>query len=222
MTLQHRSTSVQNDDTNVTDDMNAPVKETTTRPVADVMASGRPAAPRSPRAVDRAPAASLGLILGGFVALLLSAWAGIVPFLGPAFGYSADGTSSWTWDRVHILAALVPGAVGLVACLVILTRARHLLERRSDAVLVSFGLILVLSGIWLTVAPVVWPVVVASYFQPATTHMTLAYWLGYSSGPGVLLVAFGGFVMGRSLGGSSRRQMSPRRFDSPDFSNAMS
>jgi len=222
MTLQHRSTSVQNDDTKVTEGMNAPVKETTTRPVTDDMAGRRPAAPVSPRAVGRAPAASLGLIIGSFVALLLSAWAGIVPFLGPTFGLSADGTSSWTWDRVHVLAALVPGAVGFVACLVILTRARQLLERRSDAVLVSFGLIVVLSGIWLTVAPVVWPAVVASYFQPATTRMTLASWLGYSSGPGVLLVAFGGFAMGRSLGGSPRRQMSSARFDGPDFSNAMS
>src|ERR1035438_9059685 len=53
--------------------------------------------------------APLSLILGGFLALLLSAWAGIVPFIGPSFGFSPDGTASWTWNLVHGLGAAVPG-----------------------------------------------------------------------------------------------------------------
>jgi len=205
MTLQHGSTYVHTDDTM------APQREPVVQPSAEDVGTERPATPLSPRESGRTPAASLGLILGSFVALLLSAWAGIVPFLGPTFGFSADGTSSWTWDRLHVLAAVVPGSVGVIASVVILARARHLIDRRSDAVLSCFGLILVLAGAWLTVAPVVWPVVVRTYFLPASTHMTLAYWMGYSSGPGVLLVAFGGFAMGRSLNSPSKIQRSVTR-----------
>lgn len=184
----------------MTEDVNTPIEVEVASPVPDLLGYGRVATPRSK--VD-APRASLGLIIGGFVALLLSAWAGIVPFLGPTFGFSDDHAPSWTWDKVHLFAALVPGAVGLVASWVVLNRARRA-GGRLDAVVVGCGLLLLLSGAWLTVAPVVWPAVVGPYLHATSAKMTLAYWLGYSSGPGVLLVAFGGFAMGRTIGGSTR------------------
>ncbi len=168
------------------------------RPVTDVMAaSPRGASPRP--GVTRSPGAPLGLILGGFMALLVSAWAGLVPFLGPTFGYSADGSSAWTWNRVHVLAAVAPAVVGVLSSWWILARVRRPLNGRFTTGLAGFGFLLVASGAWLTVAPVVWPVVAGGYFLPATAGETLAYWLGYASGPGVLLVAFGAMVMGRSV-----------------------
>jgi hypothetical protein len=144
------------------------------------------------------PVASIGLILGGFVALLISAWAGIVPFVGPAFGFSADGTTSWTWNELHALGAVVPGAVGIVACVMVLVSARRPMGLQSAGSLATAGFILFLCGAWLAVVPVVWPVLVGSYFHAASPSMTLAYWMGYSSGPGVLLAGFGGLFMGRA------------------------
>jgi hypothetical protein len=144
------------------------------------------------------PVASIGLILGGFVALLISAWAGIVPFVGPAFGFSADGTTSWTWNELHALGAVVPGAVGIIACVAVLVSARRPMGLQSAGSLATAGFVLFLCGAWLAVVPVVWPVLVGSYFHIASPSMTLAYWMGYSSGPGVLLAGFGGLFMGRA------------------------
>src|ERR1035437_3654209 len=86
----------------------------------------------SPIESDNVPALStlpgsapLSLLLGGFLALLVSAWAAIVPFVGPSFGFSPDGTASWTWNRAHVLGALVPGAVSLLACLIVVVVGRH-------------------------------------------------------------------------------------------------
>jgi hypothetical protein len=137
-----------------------------------------------------------GVGAGAFLALLISAWAAIVPFVGPTFGFSADGTSSWTWNETHGLGALLPGAIGVVACLMLLASlGRPSVGGSSWA---FWGFILFLCGAWLTVVPVVWPVLHSGYFQTASTGRTLEYWLAYASGPGVLLAAFGAFTMGRA------------------------
>ena len=142
--------------------------------------------------------APLSLILGGFLALLLSAWAGIVPFVGPSFGFSPDGTASWTWNLAHALGALVPGAVGLLACLVIVVLARRPTGTLVPSRLVGAGYLIFLCGAWFASIPVVWPVLVGSYFHAASPSLTLAYWMGLAIGPGVLLAAFGAFAMGRA------------------------
>src|ERR1035437_9003663 len=96
--------------------------------------------PDSPPVLTISPgSAPLSLILGGFLALLLSAWAGIVPFVGPSFGFSPDGTASWTWNLAHALGALVPGAVGLLACLVIVVTARRVTGTLDASRLVGAG-----------------------------------------------------------------------------------
>ena len=153
---------------------------------------------RETQTETRMPRASVGLIIGSFIALLLSAWAGIVPFVGPTFGFSADGTSSWTWNHVHALGALLPGVVGVLACMLLLVSARRPRDLQSSVALGTWGFVLLLCGTWLTVTPVVWPAIAGIYFHAASPTMTLAYWLGYASGPGVLLASFGAFVMGRA------------------------
>jgi hypothetical protein len=159
----------------------------------------------SPIEVDSAPALSaspgsapLSLILGGFLALLVSAWAAIVPFVGPSFGFSPDGTASWTWNRAHALGALAPGVISLLACLIIVVLARHPSGTLVPSRLVSAGFLIFLCGAWFASVPVVWPVLVGSYFRHASPSLTLAYWMGSAIGPGVLLAAFGAFAMGRA------------------------
>ncbi len=178
-------------------------------PVTDVMASRETItmpAPTPPAPRDKVeqlseihyPRATVGLFVWAFVALLLSAWAGVVPYIGPIFGFSADGSSSWTWNDAHTYGALVPGAVGLVSCLVILACARRPVGMQSAGTLASAGFAVFVCGAWLAVFPVAWAVIRAPYFQAASPTSTLEYWLGYASGPGVLLAAFGAFVMGRA------------------------
>jgi hypothetical protein len=128
----------------------------------------------------------------------VSAWAALVPFVGPSFGFSPDGTASWTWNRTHALGALVPGAISLLACLIIVVLARHPSGTLVPSRLVSAGFLIVLCGAWFASVPVVWPVLVGSYFRDASPSLTLAYWMGSATGPGVLLAAFGAFAMGRA------------------------
>jgi hypothetical protein len=146
--------------------------------------------------------ASSGLVFASFLAILLSAWAGIVPYVGPAFGFSADGTSSWTWNNAHTYGALVPGTVGVIFAMLVLAVAvaRRPVGAQSTGTLASAGFILFLCGAWLTVVPVVWPVITAAYFHAVAPSMTLDFWLGFASGPGILLAAFGAYVIGRSRG----------------------
>jgi hypothetical protein len=199
MALLHHSSGTSTDQP-VTD------QPVTDQPVTDVMASNAVVTPTQEvptrvteysgtRVVEQdvaVPRASATIAFGAFIALLLSAWAGIVPFIGPTFGFSADGTSSWTWNEVHAYGALVPGAVGVLACLLIFASIRRPVATGT------WGFVLFLCGAWLTVVPVVWPVIVGPYFHAASPSMALAHWLAYSSGPGILLAAFGAYIMGRS------------------------
>ncbi len=142
--------------------------------------------------------APLSLLLGGFLALLVSAWAAVIPFVGPSFGFSPDGTASWTWNRAHVLGTLVPGTVSLLACLIVVVVARHPTGTLVPSRIVSAGFLIFLCGAWFSSVPVVWPVLVGSYFRVASPSLTLAYWMGLATGPGVLLAAFGAFAMGRA------------------------
>jgi hypothetical protein len=174
-------------------------------PVADIMGSRETVytgvRSSEPITVERAVVVSrrsFGLVFASFLAVLLSAWAGIIPYVGPTFGFSADGRSSWTWDSAHTYGALVPGAVGVIFALLILAGARRPVGAQPAGTLASAGFVVFLCGAWLSVFPVVWPVISSPYFHAASPSMTLAHWLGYASGPGILLAAFGAYVMGRS------------------------
>ncbi len=142
--------------------------------------------------------ASVGEIAGALLALVVSAWAAIIPFVGPLFGLSADGTRAWTWNQVHALGSLAPGAVGVLACVMVLATARRPRGFLTSFALTAWGLILFLCGAWLTMMPIVWPVLVGPYFHAASPSQTLDYWMAYASGPGVLLAGFGAFVMRRA------------------------
>lgn len=141
--------------------------------------------------------ASTSIVVPGVLALLVSIWAGLVPFVGSSFGFAADGTPSWTWNLVHALGALVPGAVGVLACSAMIATARGAAKSAtSTRVLIGAGSLLLACGAWFAAVPVAWPVVVGPYFHVATPSMTLAYWMGLAIGPGVLLVALAAFTIG--------------------------
>ena len=193
MSIRQHSTDTMSEDAPTTDVMAS--RETTTMPISTPPA-------RTDKVSELSeiyfPHATVGLFMGGILALLLSAWSGIIPYVGPIFGFSADGTSSWTWNDAHTYGALVPGAVAFVACLMILACARRPAGMQSAGTLASSGVVVFLCGAWLAVFPVAWAVIRVPYFQTASPTLTLEYWLGYAVGPGVLLAAFGAFVMGRA------------------------
>ena len=138
----------------------------------------------------------MSLEMSGFLILCLGAWGGIVPFVGPLFGYSADGAGSWRWDQAHALLFLIPGAVAVFAGLLIMTGAMAVIAR--PGLLVFAGFLAAVCGAWLVVGPLAWPVLHGSkFFVTASPLREFEYWIGYSLGPGGLLLALGAFVVGR-------------------------
>jgi hypothetical protein len=165
-----------------------------------------PASP--PAAVDPIGAAAAEgrlprrLWLLGLATLVLAAWGGIVPYVGPAFGYGATGVSSWTWNLGHSLLALLPGAAGVVGGLLIMASARRPMAGLMSGRLALGGILAAVAGAWFVVGPWAWPVITSSarYFAPASPQRDLADLVGYSLGVGLLLVLFGGVALGESMG----------------------
>lgn len=170
----------------------AGVQRTTTTPaVAPATTAAVPAVP-----VSRGTGAMLGAV--GFLTLLFGGWGGIVPFVGPLFGFHADNTPAWDWTRPHALLFLVPGAVAVLMGLAMIAAAPALSRGVTTGGPSLAGFLTVLCGAWFAIGPVAWPVLEGSsrVFAPASPLHELAYWVGYALGPGVLLAALGGTAMG--------------------------
>ena len=128
----------------------------------------------------------------------LSAWGGIVPFVGPLFNYSGDGSVAWHWSLPHAALALVPGAFGVLLGLFVFAESRGVAVGRGRLSLATAGTLLMVCGAWFAVGPLAWPVVSngGSYFVASTHLRVLAYEVGYSIGTGLILVVCGAFVDG--------------------------
>ncbi len=137
----------------------------------------------------------LSIEMAGLLIVLLGAWGGIVPFVGPLFGFSGDGSSAWTLNMSHSMLSLAPGAVAVGCGLLVMLAGQFLAGRR---VLAFAGLVVAVCGAWFIIGPLAWPVLKGTTFFVGDRPLReLAYWIGYSLGPGSLLVGLGAFVLGR-------------------------
>lgn len=138
-----------------------------------------------------------GLVSVGLAALLVSAWGGIVPFIGPTFSFTANNTPAWHWSNMHLWLHVVPGVVGIVFGLVVLSGVPKAWRARGRAMLGFAGLVLIACGAWFVLAPQIWPIISSGQvFAPQSDAMTnFLAWLGYNLGPGVVLAALGGMAL---------------------------
>jgi hypothetical protein len=145
------------------------------------------------------PTLSLGTELVGLIILLLGVWAAIVPYVGPIFGYSADGSPSWTWNLGHSLLFLVPGVAAVVGGALVMISGRAV-GSAGRGLLACGGLLAMLCGAWLVIGPLAWPALEGTaFYMVASPLSTLAHGVGYSLGPGALLLAMGGIATGRAV-----------------------
>jgi hypothetical protein len=132
----------------------------------------------------------------GFLAALLGAWAGIVGFVGPEFGYRPTSASSWQWTTANWLLHLVPGAVAFGAGLMVMATARATTaSARGLLRIASLGIIA--SGAWLVIGPALWPVFEsgAPYAAAGSAQTSFTNQIGANLGPGLLLVLLGGMIL---------------------------
>lgn len=140
-----------------------------------------------------------GLGLLGLLIVLLGAWGGIVAYVGPIFGYRANGSASFHWTTVHTLLYLLPGAVavgwGLIILITLMTRG----DGGLPLVKVIAAVGVMACGAWFVLGPVVWPIFSSSVvFAPAPTPLIrFVNEIGYNLGPGLLLTILGTVVLAR-------------------------
>lgn len=143
------------------------------------------------------------LVVMAIGVILVGAWGGIVPFVGPLFGFSGNGGPAWSWTESHALLALVPGAVAVVAGLLLLGAAAPRTGGGKARFSLSFlGAVIAACGGWFAIGPFAWIVLRPSdapYFSATAPYTALMHQLGYAVGPGLVLVLFGGAVLGWAM-----------------------
>jgi hypothetical protein len=143
--------------------------------------------------MERSPRSSTISSFGIF-AVLMGAWAGIVVFVGPLFGYAIDGKTAWRWNLNHALLHLAPGAAAVLGGLILLGRF---------APRVHFGgLLTIAAGAWLVIGPLAWPVLLGGKhvaWTSAGPFHDLANQAGANLGPGLLLVLAGAVCLGAAI-----------------------
>jgi hypothetical protein len=154
----------------------------------------------------------------GLLTLLVSAWGGVVPYLGPSFGYSADGASSWVWNLSHAVLGLAPGVVGVVVGLAMLSSAGRLRFGTRRLSVATAGLLGIAAGGWFVIGPAAWPVIdnTHQYFVGAASPLRLlANVVGYSLGTGLIVAVGGAFALGFSMRHQRRLMMAPTPVTGP-------
>jgi len=171
------------------------------------------------REVRRIPVrvGSFGIGSVGVLAVLAAAWGGIVPFVGPTFGYSADGSGSWHWSMAHFWLGFLPGVAGVLIGATIVAETRGITAHRGRISLAAAGLVLMASGAWFMIGPMAWPVLTThtGYFVAASPLRSLANSLGYSLGVGAILLGCGGFVAGWASRHQSKTAVPPVHAPTP-------
>ncbi len=162
---------------------------------AGPVTTAAPLAAAAPAVVNPGAGASLGTV--GILTVLFGAWAGIVPFVGPLFGYNANGTKAWVWNLPHALIWLAPGAVAVVMGLMMLSRAPVARAGLGGRGHIWTGLVTACCGAWLVFALVAWPVAEGTQvIRPSSAWWHFLYTLGFMFGPGCVLMLLGGIAMG--------------------------
>jgi hypothetical protein len=118
------------------------------------------------------------LIVLGVIGLAL-------PFVGPTFGFGMGPDPAWVLTEARLVRHVVPGLAIIVGGLLLLPRSRpsHVLG----------GILAVVGGVWITVAPVVLGRVVADS-PPALIDVLRP--LAYHFGTGLVITALAAFVLG--------------------------
>lgn len=138
----------------------------------------------------------------GVLLILLGAWGGLAPFVGPYFHFAYTPDKAWAYTTGRLYLSVIPGGVALLAgVVVLLTRLR--------GVGVIAGVLGVLAGAWFVVGagfvstvlnrPSISPGVPVPHSGAGIASSQWSYLetIGFFTGVGVLIVLVAAIVMGR-------------------------
>lgn len=165
--------------------------------------SARTMAPPAVAAESALPArTSAGTVMAGVLALLVGIWGAGVPYAGPAFGFGATGTPSWTWNDTHLVLGLGPGLLAILAAFVMLGGAGRVVVGMGRGAVAMAGMAAVIAGAWFAIGPTtiaVWHLTSSPYLVAASPTRSMLDSIGYTLGPGIVLAACGGMALGQAV-----------------------
>src|SRR5215472_3180373 len=138
----------------------------------------------------------------GVLLILLGAWGGIVPFIGPYLGFAYTPDKAWAYTSGRLWLSIVPAAAAVLGGLMVLA---------SDAAAPFGAFLATLGGIWFVIGPLVSAYKLASYgiatgspiashgalFHPAT--MRFLEQVGFFYGLGVVILFFAAVSLGEVI-----------------------
>ena len=132
----------------------------------------------------------------GVLVIAVSAWGGIVPFVGPRFDFDMGSTTkAWVWTPSHWTLHLAPAVLGIAAGIVLLV-PKSAATRRMGAILAF------VAGGWFVLGPTLAPLwqhggTTTSGSDGVTGSRTVRVLegVGYHNGTGVVLMLLGLLVL---------------------------
>jgi hypothetical protein len=131
--------------------------------------------------------------LSGVLLVLLGAWGGLVPFIGPHFHYAFTPDSSWTYTSGRLWLEILPGAAAVLGGLIVLSS-----RFRPMAMLGAW--LAALSGAWFAVGGILsllWTTGGAAGHAVGGTATRVAEQIGFFTGLGVVIAFLAALALGR-------------------------
>lgn len=131
----------------------------------------------------------------GLLIVLLGIWGGLVPFLGPSFGYSFTPDLSWHWTTGRLLLEVLPAAATVLGGLAMMGSASRI-SGSAGAWLAAAGGAWFVTGQWFST---LWNNGVMQAGTPTATSDLgqVAEWIGFFLGLGVVIVFLAAMALGR-------------------------
>jgi hypothetical protein len=131
----------------------------------------------------------------GLLVVLLGIWGGLIPFVGPSFGYSFTPDLSWHWTTGRLLLEVVPAAATVLGGLAMMGSASRI-SGSAGAWLAAAGGAWFVVGQWVSM---LWNDGIMQAGQPTATSDAgqVAEWLGFFLALGVVIVFLAAMALGR-------------------------
>ncbi len=131
----------------------------------------------------------------GLLIVLLGLWGGLVPFVGPSFGYSFTPDLTWHWTTGRLLLEVLPAIATVVGGLA-MTGSASRVSGSLGAWLAAAGGAWFVVGQWVSM---LWNDGIMQAGQPTATTDAgrVTEWIGFFLGLGVVIVFLAAIALGR-------------------------
>ncbi|NKZ05180.1 hypothetical protein [Actinomadura latina] len=132
-------------------------------------------------------------VLSGFLLILLGLWGGLLPFVGPYFGFGFAPDDTWVYNTDRLQLSIAPGAAAVLGGLILLFSANR-------AAAMFGGWLAALGGAWFAVGPflaTLWDVPGIGSPLGTSEGQVISEQLSGFTGLGVVIVFLAAFALGR-------------------------